>query len=574
MPPREQGVARLWPAAGQIEGSGEAGGQLLEIAERAAWSLVWLAVLTSGVASWRQWWTSSLAVAVSLCLVVAGLVGLLVTWLIGAPRRRGLQAVALLVVLAAVLFPAAFAIHLRPYYTTDSAALDQLAARLLLHGHDPYAWSLASAQRLLTVPQKLWTYTARGGHVASVSYPAGSFLVYYAAMELGFQHMIVDWVDLFAWMACSALLFVLLPTRLRWLGALLAVTPVFVSTYSTGGTDAVFLPFLLPAVWRWDRFGVRGGGLARWVGPIALGLACSVKQTPWFCVPFLATGIFLEGRASGRPALRLAVRYLGTVLVVFFAVNLPFLLWDPHGWERGTLLPFTAGLVADGQGLVSLAAQGLTGGADLTMLSLAAALGYLAALVAFLVWYRRLKRFWLLLLPFVFFLSPRSLASYLVDLLPVALVAAVSVANAAGSTRLGRLGRPIGLAALSASLAGVAAFACLGLVTQPLSLHVDRVRSTPSGRRIVAVVVTVRNLTGRPERPHFLVNNGSGVAGFWYPAHDRHLVLGPHATARVTLETALPPAVPEHGTTWLVEAYTASPDAFATSSPQIWHGLL
>ena len=65
-----------------------------------------------------------------------------------------------------------------------------------------------------------------------------------------------------------------------------ALSGVFIGQFAVGGTDAMFVPLAMLAVWRWDRYGRgREAGIARWLGPIALGLACSIKQTVWFCVP-------------------------------------------------------------------------------------------------------------------------------------------------------------------------------------------------------------------------------------------------------------------------------------------------
>ena len=144
-------------------------------------------------------------------------------------------------------------------------------------------------------------------------------------------------------------------------------------------------------------------------------------------VPMLVTGIFLEARRRGSAPFRLSVRYLLTVFAVFAGVNLPFLAWHPGAWLHGTVIPLTGGLVADGQGLVTLATHGLTGGVDLKMLTLAGALAMVGVVASLVAWYPQLKRIWPLLLTIPFFFSPRSLSSYLVDLIPVALVAALSV---------------------------------------------------------------------------------------------------------------------------------------------------
>ena len=150
------------------------------------------------------------------------------------------------------------------------------------------------------------------------------------------------------------------------------------------------------AVWRWDRYG--GGrtlGLPAWIGPVALGLACSIKQGPWFCVPFLMVGVALEARRAGRSPFRCGARYGATVVAVFAAVNLPFIIWNPSSWLHGTLTPFIEPLVADGQGLVSLATHGIVRGVDLTDLTVCGALVYLTVLAVFVTTYPLLKRAWL-----------------------------------------------------------------------------------------------------------------------------------------------------------------------------------
>ncbi len=400
----------------------------LYMGERGGWSLVWLAVLTGGINVWGFWWSSPFVVVLAALMIIGGLAGTAACWFTTSPRSRLFQRLAFVAVMVTVVFPQAIEIHTRKFYTTDAAAFDHVAARALLHGSDPYAVSMAPAARLLQMPDIFWTYTVNGGHVSQFSYPAGSFLLDFPAFALGFRHAVVDWVDLIAWLVSGVLLFVLLPTSLRWLAALVTLTPALLGSFSSGETDAIFVPFLILAVWRWDRFGQGpGAGLSRWVGPIALGLACAIKQTPWFCVPLLVTGVFLEARMAGRPAPRLALRYLLIVLAVFGAVNLPFVVWQPSAWVHGTLTPLVGGLVADGQGLVSLATHGITGGADLIMLSVAGGLALVTVVTAFALWYPHLKRIWLLLLPIPLFFSPRSLSSYLVDLFPAAVVAALSV---------------------------------------------------------------------------------------------------------------------------------------------------
>lgn len=542
------------------------------LAERGAWSLVWLAVVTGGVNLWGFWWWSPVVAAAAPVMIAGGLVGIGWSWLVVNPRSRLFQGVTLGAVVVAALFPQAIEISTRKFYATDSAAFDQVAAHALAHGADPYVASMSGVARLLSVPSHFWTYTVDGGHVSQFSYPAGSFLLTLPATALGL-HMPVDWTDLVAWLATVVLVFALVPASLRWLIALLALTPFFLGSFSSGGTDALFLPFLVLAVWRWDRYGRPGeAGVARWIGPVALGVACAIKQTPWFVGPLLLTGIALEARQKGSAAFRLCLRYVFTVLAVFVAVNLPFLLWHPQAWMHGTLIPVTGGLVADGQGFVTLATHGLTGGVSLMMLSLAGALAMVGAVAALVAWYPQLKRIWPLLLTVPFFFSPRSLSSYLVDLVPVVVVAALSVDDAprfvrsdAPPPRTGLLRPSVLLVAVSGL--GVAIVSCLAFVGPPLQLSVRGIVTSHAGTELNAVTVSVANQTSTRLVPRFLVDTATGqnYGGFWTPSDGHGAALGPHESETVTLYPPVWTASPRRGARWLVEAYTVDPSWLSTS---------
>ena len=62
-----------------------------------------------------------------------------------------------------------------------------------------------------------------------------------------------------------------------------------------GVTDFLFVPLLIGAAAGWDRFAWTRGPAA-WRGPVLMGLAMAVKQTPWLIVPFVVAGIVLESR--------------------------------------------------------------------------------------------------------------------------------------------------------------------------------------------------------------------------------------------------------------------------------------
>ena len=555
------------------------------LAQRGGWTLVWFAVVTTGLGFWSSWTSWPGAAVLAPLFVLAGLVGIIACWLVADPRSHVLQWAGLGAAVLAVGVPQAIGIHIRRYFTTDSAAFNQLAARVLLQGKNPYTTSMNGATYLLNPPSHFWTYMADGGHVTQFSYPAASFLLEIPARALGFHHGLADWIDLVAWLVTGLLLFLLLPVSLRWLATLVLLAGAFVGTFSNGGTDALFIPFLVVAVWRWDRFGTgRAAGVANWIGPVALGLACAVKQTPWFCLPLLLIGLGIEARRRGEPVLRVPARYLALAVGVFAVCNLPFVIWGPSAWVDGVLLPFTKPLVADGQGLVTVAIHGLTGGVVLPLLSVAGALAYVALLAAFVVWYPAMKVVWLLVLPIVLLIPGRSISSYLIDLFPAALVAVVSVGRIEGAevtqgvARVTRLdtGPPVRRwavrAAVGVPVLASAAVCAVAFTSAPLDVYVDGVRTSQATLRLDAVTVTVHNSSGQQVTPRFMVVlDSSHPSGFWAPAHGSNpLVVGAGATATVTLEPPEFTWSPLHGAHWLVEAYTTPPDALSTSAPQTW----
>ncbi len=392
---------------------------------------------------------------------------------------------------------------MRQYYSTDSGAFNQVAAHLALHGANPYTHTMAAASQLLQTPSDYWTYTVTGGHINAVSYPAGSFLMEVPALWLGFQHQIVDWMDLLAWLVTGALIFVLVPSSLRWIGPLLVTIPIYADVFGSGGTDAVFLPFLVLAVWRWDRFCSRPG---RRPGPLGgpggarPGLRHQADPVVLRAVPGRGPVPRVPGRRSPPGAYRgrLPGRGGGGVHVV----NLPYILWSPSAWAHGTVLPFAKPLVADGQGLVTLALHGVTRGVSLPLLTLASVLVYVSLVAALVVWYPGMKRLWMLLLPLTFFVAARSLLSYLLDLYPAAIVAAVTVAPVAAARAArpahartgGRLRLPLGLAALVPAAAAVVV-SVLAFSSPPLQLDVASFYSSHSATLLNSVTVEVHNTT-------------------------------------------------------------------------------
>jgi uncharacterized membrane protein len=579
---RRLGAVSADTATAHTDGRPGVGGSLtperLSLLERCVWTLVWLGILVGGLNLWGDWSSWPIIAVLAPLLVAVAIAGFVICWCTNSPRTWFHEGLAMVSALVSVTAPQVLNIHTRLYYPTDSAALDHVAARLFVNGHNPYTSSLTAAAQLLKNPQNFWTYTVSGGHISNVSYPAGSFLAYVPAFALGFHHEVVDWMDLYAWLASAVLLFFLVPRYLRWLAVLITLTGIFTGLFSGGGTDATFIPFAMLAVWRWDRYGTgKGAGLAGWVGPFALGLACSIKQTPWFCIPFLAVGIYIETRRSGRSPVPVVARYLAIVAAVFAAVNLPFVFMGASAWWNGTLTPFLQPLVADGQGIVSLALHGISGGVNLTVLMYASLLAYLAALCAFAGWYPRLKRIWLLVLPVSFFFAPRSFTGYLVDLFPIALVALVTVEGGIAPARRLRWRRvPVTAAVVGALALATSLATALSFTGAPLDITYLSSSIGSQQQQLEAVTVAVTNTTDTTLRPHFLVDLGAAhPSGFWTTPHGRPVVIGPHQTVGITLFPPKDtyPFLPPYASDYVVDAYTSSPRALSTSG-DIWHNYI
>ncbi len=543
-----------------------------QLTARAAWTLVWLAVTTSGVAAWSEWTAWPGYGVVAPALVLGGLIGGALTWAVRDPTRPSWRWGSLAAVLASVLADRGLGIATRTYYATDAAAFNDVAARALLHGRDPYTTSMAPAARLLDHASGYWTYALNGSHVLAVSYPAGSFLLQAPLVALGLRHLPTDWIDLAAWLATSLILARLLPRRLTWLAALLVLSSAYAGPFANGGTDALFVPFLVVALWRWDRALDPGAGAVRWVSPVALGVACSIKQTPWFVVPFVLVALVLEARAAHRAWVSPLARYAGLTLGTFLLINLPFIVWHPGAWLRGALLPLRDPLVPDGQGLVTLALHGLSGGVLLHGLWLSGALVLVAGLVALVAWYPALKRIWPLLVPLALFVPGRSLTSYLLDFLPAALAAALSVRDAPPAWRAPLARACVRVIVLAGVLVAAGVLAGVALTSAPLSVSVTGVTTRDAHQRLTGVTVALTNVSSQTVHPHFMVDlGGPHPNGFWrIRVLHGSLPLRAGRHALVELSPAAWTWAPGHDQYWIVDAYSASPAALSTSAPQRW----
>lgn len=448
-------------------------------------------------------------------------------------------------------------------YVTDELTYGQSAAAALLHGLNPYTVNLTP-----TLTQfGAWggaTVTLGGQVIKWVSYPSLSFLLYVPGVALfgsgGYCGVLTGAL---AWAITAALLWRAASPAVKPYVAMLVLLPVPLLWIADGATDPLYLPFLVVAVWRWDRFAdPEARGSARWIGPVALGVACAVKQTPWLIAPYLLVGVALEAHRRGGRWFPVAVRYALLSAAPFVLVNLPFVLWNPGAWARSAFLPLASALTPLGIGPVELVGTFGLGGGNLALFALAADLALLATLVLFVWRYDRLRNVFPLLPLLAIFLSLRSMGGYFVFVFPIVVLVATT-GTALSRPPLGPRVRR-GLSVATAALVGASLAALtLGLATpSPLSISVQR--ATVGNHHLEADAV-VRNSGTRALDIHFLLaENGTSKEELGIQSGPP--VLGPGMTASYQLVSTVGVLVPSAGAPFQIEVATVQPETLAATA--------
>jgi uncharacterized membrane protein len=549
------------PAAVSRDGGAWAGRALRTLA--GIFVLTWSFRL-SGYLTFGPW----LSVAV-VVLGLAGLLAIIAAWLpdqaMGERRRRQIDWAVLIAVLVALALWSYFQVFIAPDYGTDEIAFDQYAAQLALHGMNPYLHSMAAAFPMFHVSPNGYTFQLNGRPVTTLSYPALSFEAYLPLLALGIKTQAAVWMDVAAWALGAVTLFAVLPRRLAPLAAVVASLDVYIG-YAVGGvTDFLFVPLLVGAAVRWDRFATTRGWRA-WRGPALLGLAMAVKQTPWLVAPFVVTGVVLECHREHDwgQALRGGLRYAGIATAAFLAPNLPYLVTAPGAWLRGVLTPFSAHAVPAGQGLVNLSLSLAVGGGSLRAYTVAAAVVLVVSLACFAAMYPMLKPTAFLLPSVVLFFATRSFGSYLVMLIPAAIVAAVTT------------GRPPWTACWRhwKWVAAVGGTACAATVSvaltaaSPMSIAIRSIRTTGQLATVEQLGLAVTNNSGGSVRPSFSIENGTATTAFWRRTAGP-VVLGPHQRARYTIEAPSYFAMPSISNGFQVVAFSQSPPSVSRTGAYV-----
>jgi len=525
----------------------------------------------SGYFTFKPW----LAIPVA----IIGLTGLLVivaAWLpgsvLGSRRQHQIGWVALAAVIVALALWSYLQVFTAPDYGTDEIAFDQYAAQLAWHGIDPYLRSMAPAFPLFHVSPNGYTFQLNGQPVTTLSYPALSFEAYLPLLALGVTTQAAVWANVGAWALGAVILHAVLPRDLAPLAVAVASADIYIG-YAVGGvTDALFVPLLIGAAVNWDRF-ASARGPAAWRGPICLGLAMAVKQTPWFVTVFVMAGIVLEARRDRgmRRALRAGLRYAGIAAASFLLPNLPYLIGSPGAWLHGILTPLTAPSVPAGQGLISLSLSLMVGGGSLLAYNVAAVVVFGALAACYVVTYPALKPAAFLLPSIALFFAARSFGSYLVMLIPAALAAAAT-------TRHSRHWPPWRgwkwIVACGVVASGVAVGVAV-TARSPLTMSIQSIRTTGQLATVEQVTVLVTNNTGADVRPAFTVQDGTTMTAFWQ--QQGPAALGPHQTARYSIVAPSYFAMPSIENGFQVLAFLGNPASVSRTAAYLvssWRVIL
>jgi hypothetical protein len=535
-------------------------------AERVLWMLVGILLIEWSIRIYGSVTTFPIVIIAVVVLGAAGLATIGFSWLptVGSSRYYTLWTWAVLVlVLGAFVVWGVIQIHSAPGYATDEIAFDQYAATLANHGLNPYVHSMAPSFSLYRVAPDAFTYTLSGHPVLNLSYPALAFELYMPFLKLGWSTQLAVVLNMAAWTASIVLLFVLLPKRLRPAALVIGSLTTYIS-YTVGGvTDILYVPLLIGAAYLVPRFSTQRG-LCRLIGPVLLGLAMAIKQTPWFVLPFVAGAIWLESRATNakHPA-RDALVYTGCAIATFAVPNAYFFGKDPSAWLRGVLTPFGHAVPA-GQGVIGLSLFTRLGGGSLSNYTIFTAVLMVALVCAYLATYPAMRSLTFLLPAVVLFFAYRSFGSYLVALIPAAFIAAVA-ANQQPRPVGPRPLRGSGLVAIAAGGLTLISFGVALAARQPLTVRIVGVRTTGQLATVDQLRLEVTNRTASPLHPAFTVNEGGQITTFWSVVEGPS-DLGANQSAFYTLQSANFSSQPGIGGGFQVMAFTTEPATVSTSA--------
>jgi uncharacterized membrane protein len=358
--------------------------------------------------------------AIVLTLVIYG-VSLLVFVLSLLPssvvlRFRDLPLLLLLLVIVTSVYVVA-EISYKGAYRTDVLAFSHYAAMLFVNqGKNPYTQDMTKALDLFKVQPSDLTPLTSGTYLMTFQYPALHFLVFVPFVLLGLPDM--RWVLVLFEVCIAVTLYLKGPRKLRpmLLLPLFAGSDLMINFTAASVSDALWVLPLLFAAFCLER-------------PLALGffygLACAMKQTPWFLAPFLLIYLIkTEEGKSLRERLWPTMKFAATTIAVFLAINLPFIIQNPTAWFGNVMTPMTEDLVIHSQGISSLTEVGLLSVGKVFYTVLFASV-FLVLVVNYFVYFDKLRFVFWIFPGIALWFSYRALTNYIIYWTPLMLVSMI-----------------------------------------------------------------------------------------------------------------------------------------------------
>jgi uncharacterized membrane protein len=335
--------------------------------------------------------------ALIVLVIAMGLIGLaimVVAWLPGFDPKwaRSFPGYLILVISFIAIAMWSYAqVFTYPAYGTDEAAFDQYAAIVATHLHDPYITSMAPSFDLFRVSPNGYTFLLNGHRVEHLSYPALAFELYMPLIAIGINIQAEVIVNVLFFIIALYLLYRYLPDEIKALAIVLGGLDMYVA-YAVGGvTDALFMPFLIYAAYKWDSFKVPEARdkqkYKAYLKPVCLGLAMSIKQNAWLIFPLILISFILEDAQANqiKEGLRRAKHYGLAAISAFIIPNIAYIIVNPVAWLKGILMPIIANAVPAGQGIVGLTIFTGLGGGSLHAYTLLIALAVVISVAIYIV---------------------------------------------------------------------------------------------------------------------------------------------------------------------------------------------
>lgn len=516
-----------------------------EFLARAAFIATALYVLNTGLSVYRGSGIWAPGIPVGLTLYGLAFFCLIAGIMLRNPTRLVWQLAIGGILLTTIIFAVWYEIDFaNPTYGTDSLAFAQSAGEVLINGQNPYevvGGSLGDVIERFNVPDTFVTRTTAGTEIERlVSYPAGHVLTYAGGVAVGLHDL--RWVTLIFEIGSLVLIWSFVsPIGRLFIPFALLMEPNLTVYFTSGAvTDWLWvLPLVCAAFFlNRERFGYAG---------LALGLACAMKQQPWFLVPFAFVWAYqtLSRRGKSQERRDGLIAFLGGVAFGFLLLNIPFIVWSFHDWVQGILHPVLGHLVPDGQGLSVLTSRGLLpipGGWYSTALLLVSAL----TLWAYARWFDRMQNLLFVLPPALFLISARSFHSYFIYWAPLALLWLDLRLNRPGPAdqavkKVGFRSVQSRLFALIAMAVAVGLAAAAILSVSERSIDVGEVAPIVEDGLIKSLRVDITNLTDEAIEPVFEVYwIGSPVP--WEPVGETRVAA--RSSSTVTIRPASPQGIP------------------------------